>query len=116
MSFGSKHARKEGLSFTFDTSHIQEYVTLCELNAVNKPGHVYPIRALFISKGKFGEHPTVALEDCYVNLPAWLTEECREIASDPEDVASINEGKAGFVIVEKTGKNGKYLSINWADC
>ena len=61
MSFGSKHARKEGLSFTFDTSHIQEYVTLRELNSVNKPGHVYPIRALFISKGKFGEHPTGGL-------------------------------------------------------
>lgn len=115
MSFGSKHARKEGLTFAFDTSSIKGYTSLKDLYAVHAPEEVYVIRAIFISKGKFGEHPTIALENVYVNLPSWMTEECRGIASDPEDVQAINEGKAGFRIVKRTGQNGDYLAVNWVD-
>ncbi len=116
MSFGSKHA-KSTVSFTFDYRQVSHYTTLQELYAENGATKVYVIRALYISnKGKYGPQPIITIDDAFVNAPSHLIPAITEMMNDPEDVQSINEGKAGFRIRTYLSKSKNLCySVDWMD-
>lgn len=110
MSFAARHAK--GSKFNVNTEGYS-YAKLSELEL----GKTYIIQALYINtKGKYDPYPVAPITDgLLVNLPAYLTDEVKEMINDPDDVADINAGKAGFV-VEEYEQNGKMLrGINWVD-
>lgn len=79
---------------------------------------VYQVRGIYINtKGLFDDAPVVALDSAYVNLPAHMTQICREILSDPQAIAAINAGRVGFTIYayEKPQYHKTCYSVRWVD-
>lgn len=120
MSFASKH-NKEKL-FNVDTTDM-EYMSMGE--AFNKYGKnaVYVVGALYINtKGKYDDAPVAAVgadngEWFMLNLPAHMTDECRDILNDSDDIADINAGKVGLKLYPYHSKqyNRDCFSANWVD-
>lgn len=79
---------------------------------------IYQVRGIYINtKGLYDDAPVVALDSAYVNLPAHMTQICREILSDPQAIAAINAGRVGFTIYayEKPQYHKTCYSIKWVD-
>lgn len=79
---------------------------------------IYQVRGIYINtKGLFDDAPVVALDSAYVNLPAHMTQICREILSDPQAIAAINAGRVGFTIYayEKPQYHKTCYSVRWVD-
>ena len=79
---------------------------------------IYQVRGIYINtKGLFDDAPVVALDSAYVNLPAHMTQICREILSDPQAIAAINAGRVGFTIYsyEKPQYHKTCYSVKWVD-
>lgn len=79
---------------------------------------IYQVRGIYINtKGLFDDAPVVALDSAYVNLPAHMTQICREILSDPQAIAAINAGCVGFTIYayEKPQYHKTCYSVRWVD-
>ena len=120
MSFASKH-NKEKL-FNVDTTGM-EYMSMGD--AFNKYGKdaVYVVAALYINtKGIYDDSPVVAAganngDWFMLNLPAHMTEECREILNDADDIADINAGKVGLKLYpyHSTQYNKDCFGANWID-
>lgn len=107
--------------FNIDTEGF-EYASLEHLyqkDAENEDGpQVYVVRGLYINKKSlYDASPVAALDDCYVNLPAHLTEVCQEMINDPVAVVAINNGHCGFRIEKYHQKkyNRDCYSIEWVD-
>ena len=100
-----------------------DYLSLEDLEAAipldTDPNEViFIVRGIYLNnKGLYNPAPVVALDDCYVNLPAHLYETCADIISDNLAVAAINDGKVGFRIEKYFQK--KYqkecFSVEWVD-
>lgn len=115
-TFGSRHAKATSL-FNIDSSAF-EYVSLQDLVGMYDIDMQYVIHALYINtKGRYGPQPLAVIDGYKVNLPSHLLADVQEMRANPDDVAAINEGRAGFVIYTYTPKNGKQLrySVNWID-
>lgn len=112
--------------FDIDTDGLQYH----ELSDIYSEGsnETYVVEGLYINtKGLYDPRPCVvaSLADDkgnllfrgYVNLPAHMTETCREILRDKNAVAAINAGKVGFTIYayEQKKYNRTCFSIRWAD-
>ena len=71
-------------------------------------GVVFTIDGVFINrKSKFGPRPFIAFDKIYLaDLPNNMLETVEEIIGNPDIVAQINEGKAGFEA--KSYMNDKY--------
>ena len=120
MSFASKH-NKEKL-FNVDTTDM-EYISMGE--AFNKYGKnaVYVVGALYINtKGMYADAPVVAVgtnngDWFMLNLPAHMTDECREILNDVDDIADINAGKVGLKLYpyHSDKHNKDCFGVNWVD-
>ena len=125
FSFASKYNTER--LFDVDTSGF-EYVNLeaiyntllqqyeGDISEVEK--HVLPIHGLYINtKGNFDDAPVAALDDCYVNLPAHLTETVREVLKDSKAIAAINEGHVGITVYQYHQRrfNKECYSIRWVD-
>ena len=99
MSFASKH-NKEKL-FNVDTTGM-EYMSMMEAFYKYGKDAVYVVGALYINtKGKYDDAPVVAVgadngDWFMLNLPSHMTDECREILNDADDIAGINAGKVGL--------------------
>lgn len=79
---------------------------------------IYQVRGIYINtKGLFDDAPVVALDSAYVNLPAHMTQICREILSDSQAIAAINAGRVGFTIYayEKPQYHKTCYSVRWVD-
>lgn len=115
MSITKFNKNKKPL-FTFTGTEGFKYFKLEELYKANGPDAVYPILGWFFHTGKFGEQPVFFTHYCFINGPAHLTEQCKEIEQDPEAVAQINAGKAGFKIRDYINSlNKTSYSIEWVD-
>ena len=116
MSFASKYSHTAPV---FNV-RIKEpaYTSLADLFSEYGKDHVFPIAAIYINtKGKYGPQAVIAMnENTLVNLPSPLLEVCKDMIHDPEAVAAINNGNAGFKIYQYTGKNGYCgFSVDWVD-
>lgn len=79
---------------------------------------IFQVRGIYINtKGLYDDAPVVALDSAYVNLPAHMTQICREILSDPQAIAAINAGRVGFTIYayEKPQYHKTCYSVRWVD-
>lgn len=79
---------------------------------------IYQVRGIYINtKGLYDDAPVVALDSAYVNLPAHMTQICREILADPQAIAAINAGRVGFTIYayEKPQYHKTCYSVRWVD-
>lgn len=119
FSFSKKFNTKK--LFNVDTDNF-EYVTLEDLylnsQSSEEPFAPYVIRGVYINKkGLYEATPVVALDDCYVNLPAHLTDACNQMINDPQAVVAINNGHCGFKIEKYHQKkyNRDCYSVEWID-
>ena len=96
MSFNFESLNKG--KFLVNTNGF-EYRSLADLFNENGADKKYKIRAVYINtKGKYGDAPVVALDDCFVNLPSNTLPAAREILSSNDAINEINAGCAGFII------------------
>lgn len=115
----SKRFNTEKL-FNIDTTDF-EYHSLEELTEEqgDEPeDRVYVVRGIYINKKSlYDPSPVIALDDCYVNLPAHLLDVCQEMMSDRAAVDAINEGHCGFRVTKYHQKrfNKDCYSVEWVD-
>lgn len=77
---------------------------------------IYPIRSMWINKGsKYGDEGIITTDDNNVNLPTHLTPTIKSILTDPEAVAEIKEGRAGFTIRSYEAYGKECYTINFVD-
>jgi len=123
FSFSKKFNTKK--LFNIETENF-EYISLEDLYSNTEASQegeeqlpqVYTIRGIYINnKGLFEPSPVAALDDCYVNLPAHLTQTCQQMINDPIAVVAINQGHCGFRIEKYHQKkyNRDCYSIEWVD-
>lgn len=115
MSFASRH-NKGGIDWEVDTTGF-EYMTREKLYKAGK-NNIYTLKGLYINKkGRFGDHPVAITENCFIDLPDYMTDECKGILKSEEDIADIKAGKVGFTIQEFTDKTfGRTCyGISWED-
>ena len=122
-------ARKYNKSRLFDiNTEGFEYVALpdmyqfalkeCDGDVESAEDYPFVVRGIYINtKGLYDPAPVVAIEDCYVNLPAHLTEICKSILADPAAIRAINDGKVGFTIYryKQNRFNKECYSVRWVD-
>lgn len=110
MSFAGKY--NKGSKFNIDTTGFP-YVRITDLD----PEKVYKLSGFFInSKGDYEPHPVFIVDNTLVDIPSHLTDLCRTIEQDSNDVQQIIDGKVGFKVrpyVDKKGKERR--SIEWVD-
>lgn len=121
FSFSNQYNRER--LFDIDTTDL-EYHELADLYCDDHPAR-FIVEGLYINtKGLFEDRPCVVAhtEDGlfrgYINLPAHLTETCREILRDKNAVAAINAEKVGFIIYSYIARNyndKECYSIKWID-
>lgn len=115
MSFATRH-NKGGIDWGINTDGF-EYMTRDKLYK-EAPDNIYTLRGIYINKkGRFGDHPVAITDNCFIDFPDYMTDECIDIMKSEEDVADIKAGKVGFKIQEFTDKNfGKLCyGIGWED-
>lgn len=114
FSFSSLNKGK----FTIKTDGFV-YKSLNDLFNENGANKLYRVRAVYINnKSKFGATPVVALNDCFVNLPANCLDSANAILSNPEAIAGINAGACGFKIhtYHTNRYNKDCLGVDFCDC
>ncbi len=109
-SYNHKTAR-----FTFKPEPDMQYYKLKDL--AEYKDKIYPLRALYINtKSRYGHTPVAATDLFYVNLPAHLLNDVKNIIQDQNTVNDINAGKCGFKVRVYTNKNGSdSYSVEWVD-
>ena len=77
----------------------------------------YTVRGAFISKGgKYGDSPSIIMDDCFLNIPKHLVEDIRDLMTTPEAVEQVEAGLLAFSVYEYEDSNGKVQrSIKWID-
>lgn len=118
MGIMSKY-NKGGVTFEVDIKNFH-FVTLEQLFARDGGKTIFGIDGLYINKkSSFGEHPVaiVAVEEMLVDLPAHLTEDVKEMLSDPEAIEAIKNGHGGFSVEMYEQKQYKKTcyGIRWED-
>lgn len=104
MSFASRFNKEK--KFDIDTNGFQ-YNSIVDMFNFNGENWVYPLRAIYINtKGKYQDAPVFATDDCFVNIPSHMIDTAREILTDEQAIAEINNGKVGFQIYSY--HNGRY--------
>lgn len=116
MSFGTKYGKRTA-SFAITIDSNPTYRKLSELLQENGPDTVYPVYALFITEGRYGEQALAVIDShTMVNLPAHTVNTVKDMLDDPEAIGQMNTGTAGFKIYEYTSKNGRTgQSVTWVD-
>lgn len=118
MAFGFSFAGEynKERQFNIDTTDF-EYFNLEDIFDGDDT-KVYPCNGIYIStKGYYGKHPVVAMDDKYVNLPQHMLDMCVDILNDKRAVKAINDGKVGFSIYKYIQKRfgTECYSIRWVD-
>lgn len=119
MAFSFSKRYNTERQFDIDTTDFT-YISLEDLwIRVGQEDNV-PVRiwGVYINtKGKFEPAPVVAIDDYYVNLPAHMTEVCRQMLKDEECVKAINAGKCGMTVYSYVHPKHKRecFSVKWCD-
>ena len=105
--------------FNIETENF-DYIDLEGLYTITKEPetHVFVVKGIYINtKGMYDPQPVLALDDTYVNLPAHLTDVCRQMIDDRQAVAEINAGHLGFSITKyyKAKYQRDCYSVEWVD-
>lgn len=110
MKFASLN--KSTAKFTYQLPENTPFKKLTEL-ALDT---VYPVRGLWIShKGKYGDHPVIASNEFFIDVPKHLNETVKQILADSESIDQINDLKVGVKVYEYDKDGKTYRSINWYD-
>lgn len=95
------------------------FKSLKELYNGENGKNTYRVYGVFLNrKGKFGDSPVAISEDFYINLPAFLCMDVKEMLCDNECIDAMNKGKIGFEIYRYTPKdfpNKECYSVRWVD-
>ena len=114
MSYVTKF--NKGSKFTFKADDYVQYVSLEELYNQN-PEQIHNVKALYINtKSRFGDAPCVAIDPVIiVNLPNHLLDIVKEMISDDECVAAINNNEVKFKIYSYKDKtfNKTCYGVEW---
>lgn len=113
MSF-SKRFNKEKL-FNIDCTDF-EYFSLEEI--YDNDDRVYPVRGIYLNnKSLYDPAPVIATDGYYVNLPAHMYADAKNILEDRTAVSDINRGVVGFKIYKYVQRkfNRMCYSITWVD-
>jgi len=112
MGFASSHVR--GNKFDINTEGF-EFKKISEFEL----GKQYTVRGALISKGgKFGDSPSLILDDCFMNLPSHALDDVKDLLSSEDAIAQCNAGKLAVEIYEYDDtkfSNAKQRSIKWID-
>lgn len=111
--FNEKFGKKANFNVDFKDF---PFVNLSDV--IKENGHkTLKVQALYTFKPKNGDNagkdvPVLVADGHNIYIPTYLVSTVREICSDPELVAAINEGKCGFEtrewIDEKHGNKTRY--------
>lgn len=102
--------------FTFQAPEGFQFYKMKDLYQANGSDAVYTILGWFFSNGQFGEQPVFITPKYYINGPKHMCNQCKEIMEDPEAVAQINAGNAGFKIRSyKNSRGSTSYSVEWVD-
>ena len=113
MSFAARHTK--GSIFNCNTDGFK-YFKLIDLYNAKKPEQVFKIQGIYINKkSKYGNAPVAILDDCFVNLPAHMLDECETILKTEEDIQDIKDGQVGFVIEPYESEGNTCYGIRWVD-
>ena len=110
MGFAKTH--NHGALFSINTEGF-EYKKISEVELNTE----YTVRGAFISKGgKYGDSPSIIMDDCFLNIPKHLVEDIRDLMTTPEAVEQVEAGLLAFSVYEYEDSNGKVQrSIKWID-
>ncbi len=94
-----------------------EYKKLEELYKEYGKDITYPIRALYINNGKYGESAVAVTDGFFINLPNHVVADVKEIIADDELVQMINDGIVSISIYEYYSHryNGTFYGIKWIE-
>lgn len=97
--FKDKYSKKVN-EYTFKCEN-PTYTNLKELFTKNVSSKIYIVRALYLAeKGKY-PHPVAVVDDgVYVDLPAHMMDQVKDMRADSVATDLINSGKCGFTIYE----------------
>lgn len=112
MSIASKY-NKGGINWGIETDGFQ-YHSLSELGE----GAMIQVKGIFINhKGKFGPSPVIIAEDCYFNLPGYMTDTVKDMLQDQELIAAIKVGKVAAEVRKFTDSryNKESWAVDWKD-
>lgn len=115
MSFASRYNHYAS-PFTFNSAGFQ-FASLSECYEKYGPDKVFKIGLIFInSKNKFGAAPVIAVTDGFnVNIPPRYLDDCRDMMTDQQTIADINNGLCGFRINQFV-KDGRIChGVTWVD-
>ena len=113
FSFSKRYNKEK--AFAIDTSTF-EYASLEEIYENDEK--VYPVRGVYINeKSLYDPAPVVATDEYYVNLPAHMVDECRDMLADRQAISAINRGLVGFTIYKyhQARYNKDCYSVKWVD-
>lgn len=94
-----------------------EYKKLEELYQEYGKDVTYPIRALYINDGKYGESATAVTDGFFINLPNHAVADVKEILASDDLVATINAGLVSISIYEYFSHkyNGTFYGLKWVE-
>jgi len=94
-----------------------EYRKLEELYKEYGKDVTYPIRALYVNNGKYGESAVAVTDGFFINLPNHAVADVKEIIADDELVQMINDGLVSISIYEYYSHkyNGTFYGIKWIE-
>lgn len=115
-SFASKHNKS---NFDVDVTNFQ-FVKLADIYKSKKEGGkdvIHDCNGLWVHKSELGDSPVCidAKNKRLVNFPSHVSDEIRDILSDPDDVQAIKDGKVGYTIYEYESHGKTCYSIRWVD-
>lgn len=112
MGFAKSH--NHNTIFSIKTEGF-EYKKLSEFELNTK----YTVRGCFVhSKGKYGDSCSIILDDCFMNLPSHMVEDCKDILANKKAIEQIEAGGLFCEVYEyEDTKNTHKMqrSIRWID-
>lgn len=106
-----------GSKFNAIDTEGYEYRKLEELYKEYGKDVTYPIRALYVNNGKYGESAVAVTDGFFINLPNHVVVDVKEIIADDELVQMINDGLVSISIYEYYSHkyNGTFYGIKWIE-
>lgn len=112
MGFAKSH--NHSAIFSISTEGF-EYKKLTDFEL----GKKYLVRGCFVhEKGKYGESCSLILDDCFMNLPSHMVNDCKDILANKNAIAQIEaSGLYAEVYEYEDTKNTHKMqrSIRWID-
>jgi len=106
-----------GSEFNAINTEGYEYRKLEELYKEYGKEATYPIRALYVNNGKYGERATAVTDGFFINLPNHAVADVKKIIADDELVQMINDGLVSISIYEYYSHkyNGTFYGFKWIE-